>query len=160
MVPRSFPRHLVLVATLLLVALNLLLFLVNRHTDDSSRAEASATRFVHDELPALMSYRSEDLDGYRDRVLTHATGSFRSQMTELLDPAFVTDARARQVTLRTTVQAVGTVSRAPDRVELLVYVNQWRTTRATKSPVLEPVRLQVVVARSDDAWRISRLSPR
>lgn len=157
--PRTLPGRLVLVTTVVLLALNAVLLLGNREADASSRAERSATRFVNEELPALMSYRSGELEGYRHRVLSHADGSFRSEMGKLLGPAFLEDARARRVTMKTTVQAVGTVSRKADRVELLVYVDQWRTTRATKSPVLQSVRLDVVVVRRGDAWRFSRLAP-
>lgn len=153
--PRASMAAVTLVA---LAGLNLFLFLTHQQHQAENNDVRSATGFLESSIPQLMSYRPDTVDGYRKTSLGLTAGPFRKKLTGVLDDAFAKDIATRQAGLRTTVQSVGVASSSGGEVIMLVYVNQWRTSAASKAPTVDNSRLKVTVKRVDGRWRVTDLA--
>ncbi|MGW7008840.1 hypothetical protein ACWGCW_40240, partial [Streptomyces sp. NPDC054933] len=112
--------------------------------------------------PVILSYDYRHLDQDFAAALTHLTGSFRTEYRRTTSTVVAPTAKQYQAVVQATVaqpaageEAASVVSAAPDRVVVLLFVNQvTRSTRLT-APRLDLNRVRMTLSRTADGWRVS-----
>ncbi|TDV55351.1 hypothetical protein [Actinophytocola oryzae] len=123
----------------------------------TEQAARDAVAAVLDLTPKLLDfdYRTIDADVVRAKSVT--TGEYWAQnaLTETLKPAVV----EMQATTTTVVRAAGVADAQPDRVVVLVFVNQTTTGKNLSAPRVDSRVARVTAARVEDRWLLAGFEP-
>lgn len=127
------------------------------------RAEADATDPVIDAATAgavaLLSYAPATLDSDLAAARSHLTGDFLTYYSQFADQFVAPAAKDRGITATATVVRAAAVAVQPDSAEVLVFVDQETTSRATAAPVRGASSVTVGLTRVDGNWLISSFDP-
>lgn len=155
------------IAAAVVVAVAVGAFFLGGHLGTEDTAEASAVREDRAEevisaaeefAIAVTSYDHREFDDDVAAVLEQSTGEFHDRYAEasesLRDMVVEGKATATGTVLETAVRDVG-----PDRAEVMLFVDQEVTNRATRKqgPRLDRNRMIVVLERQGDRWLASDL---
>lgn len=102
---------------------------------------------------AIFSYDHKGFDAAVANGKSFTTGTFAqeyAQTTTTLKQA----ALKEQAVVRAEVSAAGLVSVAEDKVEVLLYVNQYRSNLNIKGEKLDQNRVVLTMARTPDGWKV------
>jgi Mce-associated membrane protein len=142
------------------IAMSVLLVLgslaVARHkaTDVARRGAAQAAqRAAVDVLSA--DYRQ--LDGDIKRAESRLTPSFRKDYAQLAQKAFGQLARDNHLLLSSTVVGYGVRDASPNRVVVLVFVDQVSTTQKQPTPKLAQNRVRMTMRKIDGHWLVDKI---
>lgn len=124
---------------------------------DSARQAASDA--ARTRLPQLLSYDYHTLDKDLAGARAGTTGAFHDQFTELTTKVVAPAAQQQQIVTRTTVAGTSVVSAEPDRVVLLVFLDQVTQTKADPSARIDGARVRATLQQQDGQWLVSQLSP-
>ncbi|GAA1819476.1 hypothetical protein HC028_10925 [Planosporangium flavigriseum] len=103
---------------------------------------------------AIFSYDYRTFDTSIANGKTFATGPFAkeyAQTTSTLKEA----AQKEQAIVRAQVSASGVITAAPDRVEVLLYVNQYRRNVNIVGEKVDQNRVTLTMVRVGNDWRVS-----
>lgn len=120
---------------------------------DHARAEAVAA--ARKAAPVVLSYDYRRLD--RDFALarTHLTGKFRDEYRKTTSTVVGPTARKYHGVVKATVVTPSVVSAAPDRVVVLMFLNQvTRSTQVSGSRV-DLNRVRMTLTRTSGGWKVS-----
>lgn len=122
---------------------------------DEARTEAlSAGR---SSAKVLLSYDHRTLKKDFAAGRATATGKFRTQYTKTTTKTVTPNAKKLHVTVTAEVVSASVITASPDRVELLLYVNQNTVSDLVKNGRLDQNRVLMTMIPVDDDWRVSQL---
>jgi Mce-associated membrane protein len=146
-------------AVLGLCAAIFLLYQRVEQASDVDAARQSAIDAARTRLPQLLSYDFHSLDKDLAGGRAATTGTFRDKYVELTTKVVAPAAQQQQIVTKTTVAGASVVSAEPDRVVLLVFLDQVTQTKADPSSRIEGARVRTTLQRQDGQWLVSDLTP-
>jgi Mce-associated membrane protein len=129
-------------------------------TVDRMRAEEAgreAVPAVQDLTPKLLNFDYRTIDADIARAKSVTTGEYWAQnaLADTLRPAVV----AQQATTRTVVQAAGVADTRPDRVVVLVFLNQTTTGKDLSAPRVDSRVARMTAAKVAGQWLLAGFEP-
>jgi len=159
---RFVQRFLLGVAAAAVLGLCSATFLLYQRVEQASDVDAarqSAIDAARTRLPQLLSYDYHTLDKDLAGARAGTTGAFRDQFAELSTKVVAPAAQKQQIVTKTTVAGTSVVSAEPNRVVLLVFLDQVTQTKADPSSRIDGARVRATLQRQDGQWLVSELTP-
>ncbi|MVQ50582.1 DnaJ domain-containing protein [Nocardioides sp. MAH-18] len=119
--------------------------------DATSQARSAAERAV---VP-ILSYDSAHLDDSKAAAEAYLTGSYRKEYDKLFDGVIATNAPSTGTTVQAELVRSGVARADADRVQVFLLVDQTRTNKAEKRPVVFQNWVTVTMERVGDDWLVS-----
>ena len=104
---------------------------------------------------AIFSYDYRSFDASVTNGRSFVTGAFAEEYAETT-AALKTTAIEEQAVVLAEVSATGVIRADPDRVELLVYLNQYRRNANTDGEKVDQNRVVLELRRVGTEWKVSR----
>ncbi|MGS2618575.1 hypothetical protein ACVCAH_29200 [Micromonospora sp. LZ34] len=104
---------------------------------------------------AIFSYDYRTFDDSVANARTFTTGAFAEEYAQTTATLKETAAKQQAVVLA-EVTSTGVVSADADRVELLVYLNQYRRNVTTAGEKVDQNRVVLTLERVDGDWKVTR----
>lgn len=156
------PRHrrlpTVLLGVLLVAGLVAMAVLGWQYRDarrtEAARAEAVAA--ARKAAPTVLSYDYHHLDRDFTRARTHLTGAFRDEYTKTTKTVVAPTAKKYHGVVKATIAApASVVSATPDKVVVLLFVNQVTESTQVSGSRLDLNRVRMTMTRTDEGWKVS-----
>jgi Mce-associated membrane protein len=129
-----------------------------RYADDRAKQRDAAVRQATAAAPvaarAVFSYDYRTFDTSVTNGRTFVTGEFADEYAETTT-ALKPTATKQQAVVLAEVATTGVVTAAPDRVELLVYLNQYRRNVSTAGEKVDQNRVVLTMVPVGGEWKIS-----
>jgi Mce-associated membrane protein len=103
---------------------------------------------------AIFSYDYRSFDASVANAKAFVTGDFATEYAETT-AALKPNAVSEQAIVRTSVSSTGVVSASADRVELLLFVNQYRRNANITGEKVDQNRVVLTLVRVGDEWKVS-----
>lgn len=166
------PRLMVGVAAtalvLLLTALALALVVDGAGWDDWKRVQQNdqvaenirtAPGAAEQAAATILAYDYESLEADRDAAAALMTPEYREEYVKTFDDLVLDAARERKAQVEADVRASGVAAAGPDRVEVLLFVNQTTVSTANSGePQTALNRVVLAMERVDGAWRVDDIT--
>ncbi|MEU8849428.1 hypothetical protein AB0C70_24965 [Streptomyces sp. NPDC048564] len=130
------------------------------HQTESARAAAVAA--ARKAAPVILSYHYRHLDRDFTRARAHLTGDFREEYEKTTKTVVGTTAKKYQGVVKATVAAPATgapaasfVSATPDKVVVLLFVNQVTKSTQVSGSRVDLNRVRMTMSRTDEGWKVS-----
>jgi Mce-associated membrane protein len=159
--PPGRPRILlaVLAGMLAIAAVGAVTVLVFSTVDAVRKDQAGreATAAVLDLAPKLLNYNYRTIDEDMARAQSVTTGEYWAQngLGQTLKQAVI----EQQASTNTVVRAGGVADAQPDRVVVLVFLNQTTTGKGLSAPRVDSRAARVTTARVDGTWLLAGFEP-
>ncbi|SCL27619.1 Mce-associated membrane protein [Micromonospora pallida] len=127
----------------------------NHRTDQRDAAVRQALATAPAAAKAIFSYDYRTFDDSIANGRTFTTGSFADEYAQTT-AALKETAAKQQAVVAAEVSATGVVTAAADRVELLVYLNQYRRNVSTAGEKVDQNRVVLTLVPVDGEWKVSR----
>lgn len=128
--------------------------------DQRDQAERDARSTAEKSVAALLSYQHGTVEQDAGRRAGMLTGKFRDEYANLLRTVIVPESQTRQVTTSTSVAHSSVIRNdGPDRVWVLMFLNQSTTAAGQPEPVFNGSRVRVGMERLPDRWAVSEITP-
>jgi Mce-associated membrane protein len=129
-------------------------------TTDTMRAEQAgqeATSAVLDLTPKLLNFDYRTIDDDIARAESVTTGDYWAQngLAGTLKPVVI----AEEASTRTVVQAAGVAEAQPDRVVVLVFLNQTTSGKNLPAPRVDSRVARVTAAHVEGKWLLAGFEP-
>lgn len=122
----------------------------NIRTAPAAAEQAAAT---------ILAYDYESLEADRDAAAALMTPEYREEYVETFDDLVLEAARERKAQVEADVRASGVAAAGPDRVEVLLFVNQTTVSTANSGePQTALNRVVLAMERVDGAWRVDDIT--
>ncbi|GAB2860205.1 hypothetical protein GCM10027074_29210 [Streptomyces deserti] len=130
-----------------------------RTQDARGQALAAARKAA----PVVLSYDYRHLDRDFARARAHLTGDFREEYGKTTRTVVAPTAEKYRGVVKATVveppgggtPAASVVSASPDRVVVLLFVNQVTRSTQVSAPRLDLNRVRMTLTRTSDGWKVS-----
>jgi len=152
-------------AVLLVVGLvaTALLGLQYRDADRTRQARTGALAAAQKAAPVILSYDYRHLDRDFAAASGHLTGSFRDKYRKTTSKVVQPTAKKYRGVVKATVakppsgkaSAVSAVSASPDRVVVLLFMNQISNSTRVSGPRLDLNRVRMTLVQVSDSWKVS-----
>lgn len=121
------------------------------------QAGRDALAAVLDLTPKLLNFDYRTIDADMARAQSVTTGEYWSQnsLGQTLKPAVV----EQQGSTNTVVRSGGVADAQPDRVVVLVFLNQTTTGKGLSAPRVDSRAARVTAERVDGAWLLAGFEP-
>lgn len=129
-----------------------------REERTSDARERSALAAGREAALAFTSYDHARIEEDLERVSAMSTGRFREEFAKALGALTGAITKAEGVS-ESSVNHAGIVRMHEDSAVVLAAVDATITNKETKEPSLRRYRLQITLARDDESWLISDISP-
>ncbi|MCX4704575.1 hypothetical protein [Streptomyces sp. NBC_01373] len=141
-----------LVAGLVAVAVLGWQYREGRRADDARGEALAAARKA---APVVLSYDYQHLDRDFARARGHLTGMFRDEYRKTTATVVAPTAEKYHGVVKATVATASVVSASPERVTVLLFVNQ--VTRSTQVPGsrVDLNRVRMTMTRTSEGWKVS-----
>jgi Mce-associated membrane protein len=107
----------------------------------------------------ILAYDYESLEADRDAAAALMTPEYREEYVETFDDLVLDAARERKAQVEADVRASGVAAAGPDRVEVLLFVNQTTVSTANSGePQTALNRVVLAMERVDGAWRVDDIT--
>ncbi|NEA76179.1 hypothetical protein [Streptomyces sp. SID13588] len=134
-----------------------------REAERTRQARTQALAVVRDAAPVILSYDYRHLDKDFAAANRYLTGSFREEYGKTTTTLVAPTARKYQGVVKATVAkppaggppAVSVVSGSPDKVVVLLFMNQVTTSTKVSGPRLDLNRVRMTLTRTDQGWKVS-----
>ncbi|WP_067901497.1 hypothetical protein [Nocardia vaccinii] len=130
----------------------------NRHAADTAAARREAPSAAVETISKMLSYTADNVDEQLTSV-TGLTGSFQDDYRSLVTKTIAPVAKQKGVTTRAHIVATGVLAAAPDRVTLLMYIDQITISTAVPAPTTSSSRVTVTAEKHGDRWLVSDMTP-
>ena len=146
------------------VAVGLAAFFVVRAERAEAYQEAvdRAPAAAENAAAAVLSYNYKSLEADRDAAAKFLTGSYRKQYVDTFDKLVEKGATQTKATVKADVLASSAMvvgeKRDPDRVPVLLFVNQTTTSSASSEPAVALNRVRFDMVRSDGTWLVDGIT--
>jgi Mce-associated membrane protein len=133
-----------------------------RHDERTQRASTQALLAARAAAPVILSYDYRHLDQDFAAALSHLTGPFRDEYRKTTSTVVAPTATKYHGVVKATVAqptggkpAAAVVSASPDKVVVLLFMNQ--VTRSTRldAPRLDLDRVRMTLAHTAAGWKVS-----
>lgn len=141
-------------ATLLFAVLAGVAWYGQHRSDQRDGAVRDATVAAGTAAKAIFSYDYHTFDASIANGKTFVTGPFAKEYAQTTT-ALKAAAQKEQAVVRAQVSATGVITAAPDRVELLLYVNQYRRNVNIVGEKIDQNRVTLTMVRVGRDWRVS-----
>lgn len=123
----------------------------------TEQAGRDAVPAVLDLTPKLLDFDYRTIDADIARAKSVTTGDYWTQnaLTDTLKPAVVSE----QATTKTVVQSAGVADAQPNRVVVLVFLNQTTSGKNLTAPRVDSRVARVTAARTDGKWLLAGFEP-
>jgi Mce-associated membrane protein len=126
----------------------------DRSVDQASgAARAAAERAI---VP-ILSYDAGDLEASKTAAEGYLTGSYRKEYAKLFDGVIAANAPSTGTVVQAELVRSGVVRADDDRVQVFLLVDQSRTNKADKKPVVYKNWVTVTMEQVDGDWLVSGL---
>jgi Mce-associated membrane protein len=126
------------------------------HRNDQAEAASSAALAAAQvATPAILSYDYRHLDADFAAARAHLTGKFADQYARTTSSVVRSTAQRYRAAVRATVAGASVISAAPNRVVVLLFVNQTTTSTRVIGPKLDLNRVRMTLLKVDGDWRVS-----
>jgi Mce-associated membrane protein len=142
------------VAALLFTALAGVAWYGQHRQQQRDSAIRGASGAANTAVQAIFSYDYRTFDSSVANGRTFVTGSFAKEYAQTTS-ALKAAAQKEQAVVRAQVSATGVVAAAPNRVELLLYVNQYRRNVNIAGEKVDQNRVTLTMVRVGHDWRVS-----
>ncbi|MFF9805570.1 hypothetical protein ACF1G5_10610 [Streptomyces coeruleorubidus] len=130
---------------------------------ETARAEALAA--AREAAPIVLSYDYRRLDKDFSRARAHLTGDFRDEYGKTTKTVVAPTAAKYHGVVKATVAAPGSggtpaasvVSASPDKVVVLLFVNQVTESTQVSGARVDQNRVRMTMDRTGDGWKVSAL---
>ncbi|MEU9741498.1 hypothetical protein AB0E12_20185 [Micromonospora chersina] len=151
--PPLRPVPLLVVALLLAVAVAVAGWTADRRAGQRDQAVRQALATAPAAAKALFSYDYRTFDDSVANGRTFATGGFADEYAQTTS-ALKATATKQQAVVLAEVSATGVVSAEPDRVELLLYLNQYRRNVTTAGEKVDQNRVVLTLVPVHGEWKV------
>lgn len=125
---------------------------------DAEVARAESVQAAKDGTIALLSYNPDTVERQLGAARDLLTGDFRDSYTSLTHDVVIPGAKQKQISAVATVPAAASVSAAPNRAVVLVFVNQSAIV-GTRAPTETASSVRVTLDKVGGRWLISGFDP-
>ena len=156
--PRSGRRLLTAVLGVLLVAALVAAALLARQYAQGRQAESARSQALaaaRQAAPAVLSYDYRHLDRDFARARTLLTGHFKDQYGKTTRTVVGPTARKYHGVVKATVPAASVASASPDKVTVLLFVNQVTQSTQVSGSRLDLNRVRMTMSRTSEGWKVS-----
>lgn len=151
--PPLRPVPLLVVALLLAAAVAVAGWTADRRAGQRDQAVRQALATAPAAAKALFSYDYRTFDDSVANGRTFATGGFADEYAQTTT-ALKATATKQQAVVLAEVSATGVVSAEPDRVELLLYLNQYRRNVTTAGEKVDQNRVVLTLVPVHGEWKV------
>ncbi|MFG3601468.1 hypothetical protein [Micromonospora chersina] len=151
--PRVRPVPVLVVAIVLAAAVALAGWYGDRRAGQRDQAVRQALATAPAAAKALFSYDYRTFDDSVANGRTFATGGFADEYAQTTT-ALKATATKQQAVVLAEVSAAGVVSAEPDRVELLLYLNQYRRNVTTAGEKVDQNRVVLTLVPVHGEWKV------
>ena len=107
----------------------------------------------------ILAYDYESLEADRDAAAALMTPEYRKEYVDTFDDLVLEAARERKAQVEADVRASGVSAAGPDRVEVLLFVNQTTISTANSGePQTALNRVVLAMEKVDGAWRVDDIT--
>jgi len=124
----------------------------------SDVARAESMQVAKDSTVALLSYQPDKVKDQLNAARSLLTGDFQDSYTSLINDVVIPGAEQKKISAVATVPAAASVSAAPNRAVVLVFVNQTVIVGAD-APTDTASSVKVTLDKHGDKWLISEFQP-
>jgi Mce-associated membrane protein len=140
-----------------------LLALQYSDADRTQQARTDALATAQKAAPAILSYDYRHLDRDFAAANGHLTGAFRDKYRKTTSTVVMPTAKKYRGVVKATVAkppsgkapAASVVSASPDRVVVLLFMNQLSKSTQVSGPRLDLNRVRMTLVRVSDSWKVS-----
>jgi Mce-associated membrane protein len=129
----------------------------DQQTDNS--AGKAAIRAASDGTVAVLSYAPDSVDHDFAAAKTHLTGDFLAYYSKFTEDIVAPAVRDKGIKKTATVVQAALSQLHPDSAEVLVFVDQTTTSKASPEPNLTASSVVVRLTKIDDHWLVSKFDP-
>jgi Mce-associated membrane protein len=133
-----------------------------RHDERTQRACGQALLEARKAAPVILSYDYRHLDQDFTAALTHLTGPFRDEYRKTTSAVVAPTAKQYHGIVKATVakppggeQAASVVSASPDKVVVLLFMNQVTQSTRLDAPRLDLNRVRMTLTHTAAGWKVS-----
>jgi Mce-associated membrane protein len=131
---------------------------VDNSVRDSDRARDASVQAAKDSTIALLSYKPDTVEKQLTAARDLLTGDFRDSYTSLTNDVVIPGAKQKQISAVATVPAAASVSAAPTKAVVLVFVNQ-TVVVGRDAPTDTASSVRVTLDKIGGRWLISKFDP-
>ncbi|MFD8305236.1 hypothetical protein ACFV29_23290 [Streptomyces sp. NPDC059690] len=117
-------------------------------------ARAQALTAARKAAPIVLSYDYRHLDRDFTRARDRLTGHFRDEYGKTTASVVGPTAKKYHGVVKASVTAASVVSAAPDRVTVLLFVNQVTQSTQVSGSRLDLNRVRMTMSRTSDGWKV------
>jgi len=150
---RIRPVPVLVVATVLAAAVALAGWYADRRAGQRDQAVRQALATAPAAAKALFSYDYRTFDDSVANGRTFAAGAFADEYAQTTT-ALKQTATKQQAVVLAEVSATGVISADPDRVDLLLYLNQYRRNVTTAGEKVDQNRVVLTMVPVDGEWKV------
>jgi len=125
--------------------------------EDLNEVRTEALAAGRSSAKTLLSYDHRTLDKDFAAGRRVATGEFKQQYTKTTAKTVTPNAKKLHVTVTAEVVSASVVTASPERVELLLFVNQNTVSDLVKNGRLDQNRVLMTMVPVDGQWRVAQL---
>jgi Mce-associated membrane protein len=127
--------------------------------DQVSDAIRTAPGAAEQAAATILAYDYESLEADRDAAAALMTPEYREEYLETFDDLVLEAAEERKAQVEADVRASGVAAAGPDRVEVLLFVNQTTVSTANSGePQTALNRVVLAMEKVDGAWRVDDIT--
>lgn len=127
--------------------------------DQVADAVRTAPGAAEQAAATILAYDHESLEADRDAAAALMTPEYRKEYVETFDDLVLEAAEERQAQVEADVRASGVAAAGPDRVEVLLFVNQTTVSTANSGePQTALNRVVLAMEKVDGAWRVDDIT--
>jgi len=130
-------------------------FYQHRAAEQRDAAVRQATAAASAAAQAIFSYDYRSFDSSVANGRSFATGDFADEYAKTT-AALKTNAVKEQAVVRAAVSATGVISSSTDKVELLLYLNQYRRNTNVTGEKVDQNRVVLTMLHVDGAWKVAQ----
>ena len=130
-----------------------------QQNDQVTDAIRTAPGAAEQAAATILAYDHESLEADRDAAAALMTPGYREEYVETFDDLVLEAARERKAQVEADVRASGVAAAGPDRVEVLLFVNQTTVSTANSGePQTALNRVVLAMEKVDGAWRVDDIT--
>ncbi|MGP3952868.1 hypothetical protein [Streptomyces sp. 7N604] len=133
-----------------------------RDAERANEARTEALAAARKAAPAILSYDYRHLDRDFAAARSHITGAFQDKYRKTTSTVVAPTAKRYHGVVKATVakpasgdEAASVVSASPDKVVVLLFMNQVTNSTQVSGPRLDLNRVRMTLQRTSDGWKVS-----
>lgn len=130
-----------------------------QRAEAAEAARAAASAVAAQRAKAILSYDYRTLQSDIAQAKASATGRLQQQYTQIASGVIAPRAKKQQMVNQSAVVASAVVAAEPERVVMLLFVNQATQSNQLKAPRIQHSEVRMTLKKVDGKWLVSGLQP-